>query len=355
VVVKIKNPRIEIKIFATETITINDRSQDPDEDLFIDCEIEKSLDEEPNTATLTIYNLNESTQQNLVNSEEQWAPIEIYITPGGLPEKFVFAFGGEIETVENLFVNPGHETTIHCVSQQENHRTLTFRNTYKKGTRIGDIVNDMIEAVNLPRGNIESIPNTEILISESFSGPAFPILQRYVFDMGMYAYIIDGKIHITDAYEIANPTVSSLNPDLFVTHPEPTKRIDKMAIAMKTVTESRDVNPFAKRRKRKTKETKVVGKNDYVAYQAIDKTIEGIHFITLCAPDVNPDDIIPYDDKLFRVMKISHDVSTDFGGEWNTEIEADVYEDQGGDLRTRIEAERGYLVEVPASVLRGQN
>lgn len=354
-VVKIKNPRIEIKIFATDTITINDREQSQDDDLFVDFDIEKTLDDEPNTATLVIYNLNESTRANLVNSEEQYAPIEVYITPGGLPDKFVFAFGGEVDTVTNAFTNPGHETVIQCTSQQENHRSLPFSKTYKKGVRIGNIVNDMIDAVNLPRGNIESIPDTEILISESFSGPAFPILQRYVFDLGMYAYIIDGKIHITDIYEIANPTVVDINPDFFLTNAEQTKRVDKMTIAMKTVTENRAVNPFAKQRRKKRKDTKVVGENDYATYQAIDKTIEGIRFTMLCLPDVNPDDIIPYNDSLYRVKQVYHSGSTDFGGDWNTEIEADVYEDQGGDLSTRIEAERGYLVEVPASELRGQN
>lgn len=356
-VVKIKNPRIEIKVFATDTITINDRTQDIDDDLFIDFEIEKSLDDEPNTATLTIYNLNESTRANLVNSEEQLAPIEVYITPGGLPEKFVFAFGGEVETVRNQFANPGHETTIHCTSQQENHRSLSFSATYKKGVRIDAIVEDMLKAVNLPRGNIADIPSTEILISESFSGPAFPILQRYVFDMGMYAYIVDGKIYITDSYEIVNPTITDLNPDLFTIKPEQTKRVDKMSIAMKTVTQNREVNPFAKqpRRRKKTKETKVVGKNDYATYQAIDKTIEGIRFGMLCIPDVQPDDIIPYDDTLYRVKQVYHSGSTDFGGDWHTEIEADVYEDQTGDLRTRIELERGYFEETPSSELRGQN
>lgn len=347
----LKNPRVEIKVYSTDTITINNRDDDPDETVFVDFEIEKSLDEEPNSATLHIYNLNESTRQLLVNSEDQFAPIEIYITPGGLPEKFVLAFGGEIETVENHFINPGHETVIRCTSQQENHRSFPFSATYKKGTLISDIVDDMITAVNLPRGEIESIPDTEILISESFSGPAFPILQRYVFDMGYYAYITDGKLSVTDAEERANPTVTEINPDLFLSYAEPTKRVDKTAITMKTVTTARDVNPFAKQRRKRTKDTKIVGENDYATYQAIDKTIEGINFLMLCLPGVNPDDIIPYDEKLFRVKQVRHSGSTDFGGDWETEIEADVYEDQSGDLRTRIEAEKGFLVDVPASLL----
>lgn len=356
-VTKIKNPRVEVKVYSDETITINDRAEDVDDDLHVDVEIEKTLKEDPNDATITIYNLNESYRKKLSDSSDQYAPIEVYMTPGGEPEKFVLAFNGEIDTVKNRFLNPGHETVIHCTSQQENHRSLPFSKTYKKGTKISAIVSDMVNAVNLPKGNIADIPNTEILISESFSGPAFPLLQRYVFDMGMYCYITDGRLSITDSEEIQNPTITSINPDFFTSDPEQTSRVDKAAIAQKTVTESRNVNSFAKqpRRKKRTKTTKIIGENDYTSYDAIDKTIEGIEITHLLLPALNPDDIFPYNDKLYRVKQVYHFASNGFSGPWETDIEADIYEDQSGDLRTRIEAEKGFLVDVPASELRGQS
>lgn len=354
-VTQIKNPRVEIKVYQDETLVLNDRTVSVDDDLHIDFEIEKSLNEEPNDATITIYNLNEATRSKLVDSSNQYSPIEIYITPGGFPETFVLAYSGEVNECRNHFLNPGHETVLWCTSEQENHRSLFFNKEYEAGTSYRTIIDDMITAINLPRGFIETIPDQEILMSESFSGPAFPILQRYVFDMGLYAYILDGKILITDREEHGNPTVFNINEDFLLQTPQATSRVDKQTIMQRTVTQARSVNPFARQRKRrkKTKTTKVNGDNGYTEYEATDKTIEGMDFTILCIPGVQPDDIIPYDNRLFRVRQLMH-YGDNYGGSWTTELTTDVYDDLTGDLRERVELEKGFLVDVPKSLIGGE-
>lgn len=321
----ILNPRIELQIIGDETIVINDRGQDSSLDLYIDFDIDKDLDEESNEATLTIHNLSDTTRAKLVDSTNQYAPIEIYLTPYTSTEH-VLAFKGEIETVKNKFMRPGHETSIVCTSQNENHRSFYFGKTYSKGTTIEDILNDMIAEINLPKGDISTLPSDKILFGESFSGPAFPILRRYAHDLGYYAYVLDGTLNLTDLYEHPSPTNHEITSDQLLSSPEETTRIDRAKIDIKTSALFRNVSANAKRIKYKKalKQIKQFGGSEYVEYEAVDKIIEGLDFEIFLQPDINPDNIVEYNNTKYRVQSVSH-YGNNYAGDWTTSIESDFY------------------------------
>lgn len=322
---QVKNPRCEIQIIGETTITINDRNEDASKDLYVDFSIDKDIEEEANEAELTIYNLSEKTRKQLVDSTNQSTPIEIYLTPYS-SQNHSLVFKGEIETVKNRFDRPGHSTMIVATSQNENHRSFYFDRTYEAGTLIGTIVNDMVDAIGLPRGDFATVPTEKLLFAESFSGPAFPILRRYALNFGIYAYIIDGKLNFTDVYEITAPTQFEITSDILLSSPEDTTRIDRQRIDIETSALMRNVSANAKKvsNKKRLKTIRRVGGSEYVNYEAVDKIIEGKDFELFLQPGIDPDTIVEYSNTQYRVQRVSH-YGNNYAGDWITAIETDLY------------------------------
>ena len=276
------NPKIEVRVFGQTEIVIKD--------LYMDFEIVKDLEEEPNEATVRVYNRDEDNRRKLTNLADQNAPIEIWATPSG-QEELVMAYRGEIDTVTSTPTRPGYETTITCLSGQDNHRArFVDTKTFAQGTAISDIMEFFIDQIGLPRGKVDELPDTGVLLSQSFSGPAYRLLQRYAFDVGMYAYILDGKLHVTSIYEPPDLTVTTIPREILLTAPEATTRQDEQFVEMQTIVESTSIDPFRKKRRRRKrrKKTKVLGENDYVQYEAVDKTIPGMNFQLLLQPQIQP-------------------------------------------------------------------
>lgn len=343
---QVVNPRLLVAIIGdTEDIEISDSH--------VEFSISKDLDEEPNEADLTIYELGGATRDKITAADNQSAPVEIYLTQSGKDE-LTLAFRGEIDTARHYYGNPMWVTKIHCTSQKENHRT-TFvdKKTYAAGTPISDIMQFFIDTIGLTQ-QVDDLPTTGILLSQSFSGPAFPLLRRFASDVGMYAYILDGVLHVSSIYEPQDPTVTEIERDYLRAAPEPTTRIDEELIEMRTVIESTDLDPFPRkkaRRKKKVKKIKValglgektvirmrsedpverIGESDYVEYDAVDKMIDGVDLEFLCWPSLQPDDLISvdregYKNVVYRIREVSHYGNNDRFDEWNTDVEADVYE-----------------------------
>lgn len=333
------NPKSKIRFVGDTVLEI---IGDEYTDVEIEVEIEKDLDEEPNQAEIRLYNLAESSRQIISDVSNQSAPVEIHVTSAD-EEAYVLAYRGEIDTARSTKHQEGHDTVVRCTSQKENHRSFFFEKTYVKGTTIDQIVNEMVEAVNLPTqisaagGEVggttilEGIPTTGILMSQSFSGPAFEVLRRYVFDIGLFAYIVDGVLYISSLFEPTDPTEIEITDNMLLEQPQRTTRVDAESIEMRTVVKTTN-SPLLRSRgagkravlvKRKKKKTKVVGKNDYVDYDAVDKIIPGIEFILRCQPRINPDNVLKYNDRLYRVQSVATDFDSKYWETYETRVNAD--------------------------------
>ena len=326
------NPKIELEVFApTETFIIRD--------LFMDFEINKDLDEEPNSASVSIFNLNEGTRRKFTDRANQQAPIEIRLTPAGATE-LVMAFRGKVQSAKHIPTRPGYETVLECTSQQINYRAMNIdKKAFPKGTSIADVINFFIEEINLPRGNVYFLPTSGIRLGQSFSGPAFLLLKQFCLDIGMYAYILDGKIHVTSIYEPPNPTIIPLDQNIMLTRPETTARNDDRLIERKTILESVNMDPQRKQRRRRknTKNIKVYGATDYVEYDATETLVEGMDFELMLQPDINPDTIVNpkipgFEKRLFRVTEVKHFGNNETFEDWTTELKTDAYYDESGTL-----------------------
>ena len=309
---RIINPRTAIKFFGVEDFTISKATPSTDKYLYIDRDIRKDFDDEPNEAELVIYNLAESTRKRISDFANQSAPVEIFLTPSGVDE-LVRAFKGEIDWAGHRSQRPGYETRIACTSQKEQHRARYInQKTFAAGTPASDIITFLINEIGMP-SETPVLPSIPILRAESFTGPAFPLLRRYVQYMGLHCFITDGVLRIASVHAPQNPMVYPLAKRLMLEDPEETTRIDLEDVELKINSEFSKKDPKAKRRrKRKTKKSKIVGKSDYVEYEAMDKTIHGVDIEMLCQPDRQPDDVVNLPEypalasRLFRIRDVHH-------------------------------------------------
>lgn len=281
--------------------------------------ISKDLSDEPNEAVIEIYNLNPDTRAAVKAAADQYTPIEIGVSPLHSADPII-AFVGEIETVVNRATRPGFVTRIRALAQKRAHRAAyVSQKTYAAGTPKSDIVNDLVEAIGLP-SEIDTIPTTGIILGHSFSGVAFPILQRFVYDFGMFCYIDNGVLHITNVYDPPNPTLIEITDNMLITEPQETTRRDARDTSLFTVTNMTNIEPDRKKKRRKKKKTlrkelvadllarnveNVLEGSDYVEIEAVDTTVPGIELECFAIPNLAPDHIITLDggDTHYRVCE----------------------------------------------------
>lgn len=360
---QVVNPQARIVISGDTDITIE--KDDNGKALYLDFIIEKDFEEEPNYCNLNIWGLNPAVRAQIASAANQSAPIEVFLTPSG-SEDFVGAFRGEIVYARNRKGNPNYLTYIHAESQKLAHQSIYFEKNYAKGTPIRQIVDDMIKAIGLPSRVVDSasgevvvidgktftlgggIPETEILMAESFSGKAFPLLRRYCYDLGLYCYIIDGVLIISSVYNAPNTAVTKIEPRELLSEPEETTREDEELVEQKTVIEVTRLDPLAKIRPRKKRKVKIPlgdgdsvnvtllpdedGGGEFAEYETVDVQINGYELEVLMKPGILPDDIVKVNeeeikDKILRVYRHVMEGNTEDFSEWTSYIGVDAYEE----------------------------
>jgi hypothetical protein len=325
----ITNPKLTVKIIGDTDIEI--------EDLHMDFDITKDLSEEPNTCDLSVYNLGPDLRGQIEAIEHENAPIELRATYSGGTD-LMLLYAGEITDVYSEFLRPGHITRITCESQKANHREFDFDKEFAAGTAQSEIITQLITAVGLPTGPLPDWPTGTLLLSHTFSGPAFNLLQKYVFDMGFKAVITDGVLTFSTPDVVQDFSVYKITPEILLGDPRTSSRTDSSEIEMRTVVESYrgDIDPFKKIKKRQRKTKKKRSLNDYVEYDAVETIIPGVTMDMLLQPTLIPDQIIKVDmpgyNKYYRTQIVRHSGDTGTYQNWDTEIEADIYDDTDGDI-----------------------
>jgi len=230
------NPKVAIKLYsAVKTYEIE--SGGPNE-LVVEFDIVKDLDEEPNEAEIAIHNLSEGTRLAISSALDQDMPIEVFCTATmSFQQQLVSAFRGEIEDVSHKYTGPGHETRIIASSQKRNHRAFYIEKSYKKGTPRAQILKDLVAAVGLTEGDISAADTIvdSITSSVTFSGPAFAILQEYATDCGIYAYICDGIVYLSNIYMPRGAPPFIVLDEMLLSTPTETRRTDRSRIEMDTI------------------------------------------------------------------------------------------------------------------------
>lgn len=340
---QIQNHKVQVVVDADAQLIIDE--------LVIEFDVTKDLEDEPNEATITIHNLEASKRNIVLDPTYQDLPVDLYITPHLANPKeeqeFVLAFRGEIDRVENIALRPGYATVLHCMSQKEQHRSKYIDGkTYAAGTTYRQMVDDFLAVIDMPSEALE-MPDTGIRKARSFTGPAYEILQQVVYDIGYKAYIRDGVLYISSVYEPYAPNQYTLSRNVLIEPPKSTERVDSDDIEMRTVVDTTALDPFAKDRKRKKRFTKIKygdkGKKKVVrrevqespdeggtvTFDAIDAVITGADFHAFADPTVQPDylvSLVDDPDTKYRVREVRLWGDND-GGDWDMLLKTDDFDD----------------------------
>jgi hypothetical protein len=317
------NPKCEVKILGLDEFTIRGHH--------LQFDVTKDVEEDPNDATITVYNLNDSQRGLLTVSDLVDTPIELYASRTGSTE-LVKVFAGEIEDAKNRPMRPGHETRIQCTSQKSSHYSAYVdKLTFEAGTRAISVINALADAVGLPWTSVK-LSQAPIPFSQSFSGSAYRQLEKFCRDFGYRVFVLDGALHITSVYEPENTTARDIPAKAILSEPIPRKVIDEQLVERMSTNVIDDMlsENYEKRKKRR-KRSKRPGPTDYVTYDAVDKQFEGWDFELSLQPDVQPDDLIsvPWKttkDKVLRVNSVNHTGDTSNFDDWTTRLETVLYE-----------------------------
>jgi hypothetical protein len=270
-----------------------------------------------------------------------------------------------VDNAKTRDLRPGDELHISCESQKRSHRYLPIEKNFAKGTRIDEIINyfldviDLPQQVNIPAATLKlegisadqiaaGLPQTGILAPQSFSGPAFPTLRRYCYDLGLYCWICDGIIHISSIYDPQDQQIIEIDLANVLLEPEETTRTDDRWVMQQTIVESTNIDPLRKKvRRKKKRRIKVrLGKGDsfyytptpeapnegdYTEYVAVDTTVYGMNFDLNMDPRINPDSLLRINspelkNKLWRAQRVFISANNERFDEWDMQVEADAYE-----------------------------
>lgn len=142
---------LELKIGnRKESIVINN--------LRVTFSIKKTLSSEPNTAEISIYNLNASNR-NLITSK-QYHFLELSVCYKEDVLRLIFC--GDILTVENKLTGQDIITTMRCGDGHRAYTEKTIIKTMRKGQKDSDFLNEAVSSFGVQKGAID-LPHDRVL------------------------------------------------------------------------------------------------------------------------------------------------------------------------------------------------
>jgi len=303
-----------------------------DEDTRVDIEIEvtKDLEGEPNQAIVRVFNLNDDTV-NILSSGVSF--IELWFNLYG-EEALTSCFLGEIVNAYTTEEHPGSVTNLICESQRSHSRDKYIDLNYESGTAYSLIIDAMTDEIGLAVNSVQ-IPDSSIPSAVTFTGPAFLNLKRFVKNLGMFCYIVDGVLCISSVFEPPSATIVEIKKTIMTQQAQPTTRRDvrdlwyTSAMNNQEAAAAAQANSFEVNRGKvkKLSSQKVLDKNrELIEVDAVDTDIMGRSVEMLGLANLQPDTIIQIegDESLYRVQRLSHRGDNQEGV--ITSIQADVFE-----------------------------
>jgi len=209
-------------------------------DLDIEFDVMSSLDKQPNTAVVRVYQLSEYTR-NLFQEEHQ--AVELHAGYGG---NISMIFKGFTFEVNHTKSGPTWTTEIYSGEGIKEFEKATFSKSYTSGTLASYILTDMAEAFGLPFTIDPLLADVPILRGRTYSGRVKDVLTRATKTFGMQWSIQHGILEIIEegSYTKNNPTAVLLKPGTgLVQPPEIINRTKKGGRKVKAVKAKSLLNP----------------------------------------------------------------------------------------------------------------
>lgn len=206
----------------------------------IEFEIKKDNSKDPNKGYITLYNLSDDTVNYLDANQRESISV---VLEAGFDGQNQMLFSGTVEFVQDKW--DGHTRTTKMILGDATNNLLTSKTarSYRKGTPLDTVLNDLISDLKLPSGKIVKFGAETTQQAMAFSGSASSSLAKLAANTGSTFSVQDGAVYWTKqgkrlkqaVFEISAETGMHDSPT--PQNPEPAKRrLEKKAKTKKKKT-----------------------------------------------------------------------------------------------------------------------
>lgn len=205
--------------------------------LNINFEIKKDNTKEPNKGYVTIYNLSDETVSYLDATQRENVAMMLYAGYNG-DEKLLFS--GTVEFVQDKWNDADRETKLIIGDGVLNLSSSKSARSYRKGTPVDTVLNDLIGDLKLPKGRVVPYgPSATLQHAMAFSGNTSQNLANLAKNTNSTFSVQDGAVYWTKQgqrfkdvmFEISEETGMRGSPT--PQNPEPAKRRLQKRLARK--------------------------------------------------------------------------------------------------------------------------
>lgn len=162
--------------------------------LQMEFDIKKDNSKEPNKGYITVFNLSEEIVSYLDSNQRESLAVMFYAGYDG-DEKLMFS--GTIEHVMDEFPDETRRTKFILGDATLNLKTANTARSYRKGTSMDQILNDLVSDLKLPKGRIVSFGGATSQHAMAFSGNAAQNLENLATNTGSTFSVQDGAVYWT--------------------------------------------------------------------------------------------------------------------------------------------------------------
>lgn len=163
-------------------------------DLHMEFSVKKDNSKEPNKGYVTVYNLSDEVVNYLDANQRESLAAMLHAGYNG-DEKMIFS--GTVEYVEDSFPEDTRETKFILGDGTLNLTTATTSRSYRKGTPVNAVLNDLIADLKLPKGRVVDFGGQTIQHSMAFTGNASQNLANLAKNTGSTFSVQDGAVYWT--------------------------------------------------------------------------------------------------------------------------------------------------------------
>lgn len=193
----------------------------------IEFEIKKDNSKDPNKGYVTLFNLSDETVSYLDANQRESIAI---ILEAGFDGQNQMLFSGTVEFVQDKWDGHTRQTKMILGDATTNIMTAQTARSYKKGTPLDTVLNDLISDLKLPIGKIIKFGSRTLQQSMAFTGNAANNLDRLARNTGSTFSVQDGAVYWTTqgkrfgnaVFEIS--AESGMHDSPTPQNPEPAKR-----------------------------------------------------------------------------------------------------------------------------------
>ncbi|QYC52529.1 fatty oxidation complex, alpha subunit [Salmonella phage SSBI34] len=163
-------------------------------DLHMEFEVKKDNSKEPNKGYITVYNLSDEMVNYLDQNQRESLAVMLHAGYNG-DEKLIFS--GTVEYVQDKFDDETRETKMILGDATLNLMTAQTARSYRKGTNLNVVLNDLISDLKLPKGRVVNFSGQTLQHSMAFSGTASQNLENLARNTGSTFSVQDGAVYWT--------------------------------------------------------------------------------------------------------------------------------------------------------------